>query len=72
MDLEWHEFTNFEQFPTHPADEWLEWDRKEVEYLNKQKELRKTKDDDETKRGEVYLFQKLLNKLREKKNDTNK
>lgn len=71
MDLEWHEFTHFD-INLHPADQWIEWERREVEYFNKQKELRKTKDDDETKRGEVYLFQKLLNKLKEKENDTNK
>ena len=65
MDLEWHEHTCFGQHEIlHPADEWLRWDRIEVEYINRQKELRKTKDDDETKRSEIHLFQKILNNCR--------
>ena len=67
MDLEWHEHTNFGQEILHPADEWLEWDREEVEYHKRQKELRPEKRDDNSKQEEVYLFQSFIIKLLKRK-----
>tara|TARA_B100000586_G_C20102283_1_gene425498 strand:+ start:2027 stop:2245 length:219 start_codon:yes stop_codon:yes gene_type:complete len=67
MDLDWHIETNFERQIPHPADEWLEWDRAEVEYHKRQKELRPEKRDDHSKQEEVYLFQSFIIKLLERK-----
>ena len=66
MDLEWHEQTNFGQI-LHPLDEWLEWDRAEVENHKRQKELRPEKRDDHSKQEEVDLFQSFIIKLLERK-----
>ena len=67
MDLEWQIETNFERQIPHPADEWIDADRNEVEYLNRQKELRPEKRDDESKQEEVHLFQSIIIKKLERK-----
>lgn len=67
MDLEWHIETNFERQIPHPADEWIDGERMEVEYLNRQKELRPEKRDDKSKQGEVNLFQSIIIQKLERK-----
>ena len=67
MDLDSHIETNFERQIPHPADEWLEWEREQVDYYNRQKELRPEKRDDHSKLEEVHLFQSFIIKLLKRK-----
>ena len=59
MDLEWHEFTSFD-INLHPEDQWIEWERREIEDKKYQEQLKLEKIDNDTKEKECDLLLKII------------
>ena len=65
MDLEWHEFTSFD-INLHPADQWIEWERREIEAEKYQEQLKLEKIDEDTKEKEFHLLLKIIENCKRK------
>ena len=59
MDLEFHLENDFQQH-LHPLDEWIEWERREIEDKKYQEQLKLEKIDDNTKEKECDLLLKII------------
>tara|TARA_R100000656_G_scaffold49812_1_gene40068 strand:- start:508 stop:720 length:213 start_codon:yes stop_codon:yes gene_type:complete len=69
MDLEWHEFTNFGQDNNHPADQWIEWERRDLDAKKYQEQLKLEKIDEDTKEKEFHLLLKIIENCKRKANN---
>ena len=64
MDLDWCEG----QFDLnlHPADQWIEWERREIEAEKYQEQLKLEKIDEDTKEKEFHLLLKIIENCKRK------
>ena len=70
MDLEYHLETYFGQHNSHPADEWIKWERYDLDYDKYQEQLKLEKIDEDTKEQEFHLLLKIIeNCKRKEKNE---
>ena len=65
MDLEWHEFTDFD-INLHPADQWIEWERREIEAEKYQEQLKLEKIYEDTKEKDFHLLLKIIENCKRK------